>query len=64
MASKLKLSPQEVNRLRKDAQQCQDAREDLERAIKAGVPNCDILISKLDILENRINLLLTVLGGE
>lgn len=63
MASKVKLSGQEVRRLKNDYADCQAIREDFDRAIKAGVPNMPQLQEKLDMIQERIEKLLTILGG-
>lgn len=63
MASKVKLSGQEVRRLRNDYADCKAIREDFERASQAGVPNIAPLQERLDQLEERIVKLITILGG-
>lgn len=62
MASRIKLSKQELSRLEKDYKDCQLIREDFERAMKAGVPNLEVIQERLNYLENRINSLISVLG--
>lgn len=63
MANKIKLSGQTVRRLKNDLSDCDAIRQDLERAIKAGVPQCDVIADKLAVIEERINKLL-MLNGE
>jgi hypothetical protein len=63
MASKIKLSGQEVRRLKNDRQACSDIQEDLERALKAGVPGLVEIQEKLDTIIDRIEKLL-ILAGE
>jgi uncharacterized protein involved in exopolysaccharide biosynthesis len=63
MASRVKLSGQEIRRLKNDYADCQAVREDFERAVKAGVPGMEKLQERLDVLQERIEKLLTILGG-
>lgn len=62
MASKIKLSKQELSRLEKDFKDCQAIREDFERAMKAGVPNLEVIQERLNYLEARIDSLISILG--
>lgn len=63
MASRVKLSGAEIRRLRNDYNDCLAIREDFERAMKAGVPNMAPLQERLDQLQERIEKLITILGG-
>lgn len=64
MASRIKLNGNEIKRLKNDRRSCDEIKEDLERAIRAGVPNVPQLIERLDYLIDRIEKLLAMGGAE
>ena len=62
MASKIRLSGQEIRRLKNDYKDCCDIHEDFERAKQAGVPNLEELQQKNDYNKKRIEALLALNG--
>lgn len=54
MAGKLKLSDKEIQRFNQDLKDLSDIKEDLNRAMEAGVPNIPALIDKCSECEERI----------
>ena len=62
MATKIKLSGQEIRRLKNDYRDCCDIEADFERAREAGVPNIDELQAVNEYNKQRIVKLLSLSG--